>query len=179
MSISRETWTQMREDYIRGRGSLRTLAKRHGLNLGSVEKRARKDKWTALRSEYEAAQLAKLIPTPPPVLPPVPVAPDGAVSDEWMQARMQIYYQRNAELLDKTRTLLEMKLGDATNLGMEGLAKLTAALGGIVDAENKLLGLNSRRKEKRPYRQPVFLTPIPIDEPTPIADPIPTDEQSK
>lgn len=173
MSITHEVWLKCRADYVVGKGSLRILAVKHGLNLGSVEKHARKENWRALRSEFEAAQLAKLLPPAPRELPPLPVAPDGAVSDQWMQARMQIYYQRNAELLDKARSLLEMKLGDAASLGTDGLAKLTSALGGIVDAENKLLGLNNRRKEKRRPPPVLYMPPIPIEEPTPIAEPVP------
>ncbi len=167
MSINRESWATCREDYIRGRGSLAAVSKKHGLKKATVEKCAKREGWTHLRHEFEAAQLAKLIPPPPRELPPVPVAPDGAVSDQWMQARMQIYYQRNAALLDKARSLLEVKLGDATNLSTEGLAKLASALGGIVTAESLLLGLNNRRKEKRRPPPMLYLEPIPI-EPTPI-----------
>ena len=178
MSITRETWTKCRADYLTGKGSLATVAKKHGLKKASVEKCAKREGWTKLRGEFEAAQLAKLIPPPAPALPGLPIAPDGAVSDKWMQARMEVYYRRNTELLDKTRSLLEMKLGDATNLSTEGLAKLTSALGGIVDAENKLLGLNNRRKDKRRPPPFVFLEPTPIEKPTPIAEPVPTNEQS-
>ena len=149
MSIQRETWTQCREDYLRGRGSLAIVASRHGLKKASVEKCAKREGWTRLRCDFEAAQLAKLIPPPAASLPPVPVAPDGVVSDSWLAQRVEIYYQRNAELLDKARSLVAKKLADEKNdLGTDELAKLTNALGGIVDAENKLLGLNHRQKDK-------------------------------
>ena len=168
MSINRETWTQCRADYIIGKGSLAAVAGRHGLKRGSVEKRAKREGWTRLRSEFEAAQLGKLIPKPAPTLA-TPVAPDGSVSDQWLQSRMGIYYRRNTELLDKARKLLETKLDDEKNLATDGLAKLTSALGGIVDAENKLLGLNHRQKGK-PRRRPNFaftdVTSEPILTPT-------------
>ena len=164
MSITRETWTQCRVAYITGKGSLAALAARHGLHKGSVEKRARKEGWTLLRREYEAAQLAKLIPPPAPALPPAPVALDGTVSDKWLAARQEIYFRRNTELLDKARKLLEAKLDDATSLGADGLAKLTSALGGIVDAENKLLGMNNRRDKRRAHRT---WNPEPEPEPEP------------
>lgn len=153
-----ETWLRCKTDYITGKGSLREVAARHGIAKSSVEKRARQEQWTRLRREFEKNQLEKLLPPTPPSLPPVPVAPGGVVSDQWMQSRMEIYYRRNAELLDKSRKLLETKLDDEKNLGTDALAKLTSALGGIVDAENKLLGLNHRQrgKPRRRYFEPTF-----------------------
>ena len=68
------------------------------------------------------------------------------------------------------RSLLSKKLADEKNeLGTDGLAKLMSTLGGIVDAENKLLGLNHRQKVK-PRRQRVVM-PEPILEPTPTSLP--------
>jgi hypothetical protein len=170
MNITHETWLRCKTDYITGKGSLAVVAGRHGIAKGSVEKKALKEGWTGLRSEFEAAQLAKLIPPPPPMPPEAPVAPDGAVSDTWLQSRMDTYYRRNAELLDKIRTLLAAKLAEEKELGADGLAKLTSALGGIVDAENKLLGLRDRRGKKRARHVP----PLPRwDEPTLASEPTP------
>lgn len=149
MNINRETWTQCRADYITGKGSLAGVASRNGLRTGSVEKRARKEEWTRLRREFEAAQLAKLIPPPSPVLPSVPVTPDGAISEVWLRARQEIHYRKNAELLDKTRALLDAKLTASEKPSADELGKLTSALSGIVSAEIALLGLNRRRDKKR------------------------------
>ena len=149
MSITHETWTACRADYITGKGSLREVAARHGVAKSSVEKKALTEEWTRLRQEFEATQLAKLFPAAPPTLPPVPVAPDGVVSSEWLAQRQELYYRETAALVDKARSLLAKKLADEKNdLGTDELAKLTNALGGIVDAENKLLGLNHRQKDK-------------------------------
>lgn len=170
MSITHETWLRCKTAYITGTGSLRDVAARHGVAKGSVEKHARKENWTGLRCEFEAAQLAKLIPPPPPTLPEAPVAPDGAVSDKWLAARMDIYYRRNAELLDTARTLLAAKLAEENELSADHLGKLTSALAGIVDAENKLLGLRDRRGKKGSRYvppQPRWIAPIPVGEPTP------------
>jgi|ERR1035437_1484872 hypothetical protein len=154
MSITHEIWLRCKTDYVVGRGSLREVAARHGVGKSSLEKKALNEEWTRLRSEFESAQLAKLIPTAPPTLPPMPVAPDGIISDSWLAQRVEIYYQRNAELLDKARSLVAKKLADENNdLATDKLAKLTSALGGIVDAENKLLGLNHRQKDKRESNQ--------------------------
>ena len=149
MSITHEIWLRCKTDYLTGKGSLREVAGRHGVAKSSVEKKARNEGWTQLRDEFEAAQLAKLIPPPPPTLPPVPVAPDGVVSSEWLAQRQELYYRENAALVDKARSWLAKKLADEKNdLGTDELAKLTSALGGIVDAESKLLGLNHRQKDK-------------------------------
>jgi hypothetical protein len=174
MSITHETWLRCKTDYITGKGSLRDVAARHGVAKGSVEKKALKEGWTELRSEFEAAQLAKLIPPPPPTLPEAPVALDGAVSDKWLQSRMGIYYRRNAELLDNARTLLAAKLAEEKELSTDGLAKLTSALGGIVDAENKLLGLRDQRRGKS--RRTHYSMPLP--EPTLAAHNQSTDNSS-
>ena len=164
MSITHEIWLRCKTDYLTGKGSLAAVAGQHGLKRGSVEKRAKREGWTRLRSEFEAAQLAKLFPPASVVQPLAPVAPDGSVSDQWLQSRMEIYYRRNTELLDKARKLLETKLDDESNLATDGLAKLTSALGGIVDAENKLLGLNHRQKVK-PRRRPNFASTDATSEP--------------
>ena len=174
MSITHEIWLRCKTDYLTGKGSLREVATRHGVAKSSVEKKARNEEWTRLRREFEAAQLAKLLPPAPPTLPPAPVASDGVVSDRWLAQRQEIYYRENSALVDKARGLLVKKLADEKNdLGMDGLAKLTNALGGIVDAENKLLGLNHRQKGKprRPQISPVEPLPEPVpapQEPTPI-----------
>lgn len=160
MSITHETWLRCKTDYITGKGALAGVAARYGLKTGSVEKCAKREAWTKLRREFEAGQLAKLIPPPPPTLPPVPVAPDGSVSDQWMQTRMEIYYRRNAELLDKARKLLDAKLSDGGNLGADELARLTTALGGMVTAESQLLGLRDRRGKKKGRVHPIDIQPI-------------------
>jgi hypothetical protein len=166
MSITHEIWLRCKTDYLTGKGSLRVVAGRHGVAQSSIEKRARQEAWTRLRCEFEAAQLAKLLPPAPPTPPPVPIAPDGVVSSSWLAQRQEIYYRENAALVDKARGLLAKKLADEKNdLGTDGLAKLTSALGGIVDAENKLLGLNHRQKGK------------PRRSPPPMPEPIPTSEQ--
>ena len=160
MSITHEIWLRCKTDYLTGKGSLREVAARHGVAKSSVEKKARNEGWMRLRREFEAAQLAKLLPPVLPALPLAPVAPGGIVSDSWLAQRQEIYYRENAALVDKARGLLAKKLADEKgDLGTDGLAKLTSALGGIVDAENKLLGLNHRQKCKPRRPAPPMPTP--------------------
>lgn len=164
MSITRETWAQCRADYLTGKGSLAAVATRHGLRVGTVEKRARSERWTELRREFEAAQLAKLIPLAPVVPPLAPVALDGTISPQWLAQRQESFYRENSALVDRVRSLLSKKLTDEKgDLGTDGLAKLTTALGALVDAESKLLGLNRHRGKQRPYRPPQP-EPMPITE---------------
>ncbi|HEY5298630.1 MAG TPA: hypothetical protein VIK59_11985 [Verrucomicrobiae bacterium] len=166
MSITHEIWLRCKTDYLTGKGSLREVAARHGVAKSSVEKKARQEQWTRLRREFEKCQLEKLLPPMLPSPPLAPVASDGVVSDSWLAQRVEIYYQRNAELLDKARGLLSKKLADEKDLGTDGLAKLTSALGGIVDAENKLLGLNHRQKGKQRRPQQPSVEPLTPQEPT-------------
>jgi hypothetical protein len=170
MSITHEIWLRCKTDYITGKGSLREVAGRHGVAKSSIEKRARNEEWTRLRREFEAAQLAKLIPAAPPSLPPVPVAPDGVVSDSWLAQRVEIHYRQNAALLDKTRTLLDAKLTASEKPSADELGKMTTALSGIVSAEIALLGLNRKKGKSRRPPPPVLYDdppqPIPTNEPT-------------
>ena len=130
------------------RGSLASIAARHGLKRGSVEKCGKREGWARLRREFDAAQLAKLFPPPPPSVS-APVAPDGAVSESWLQARQEIHYRKNAELVDKTRALLDAKLAASEKPSADELGKLTSALSNLIAAEIALLGLNRRKDKKR------------------------------
>ncbi len=170
MSITHEIWLRCKTDYLTGTGSLRAVAARHGVAQSSIEKRARKEQWTRLRREFEKRQLEKLLPPAPPTLPPVPMAPDGAVSDEWLAKRVEIHYRKNTELLDKTRTLLDAKLTASEKPSADELGKMTTALSGIVSAEIALLGLTRRKtRSRRPY----YANPIPVE---PIPTPTNTNE---
>jgi hypothetical protein len=70
MYITHEIWLRCKTDYLTGKGSLCELAALHGIARSSVEKKARKEEWTRLRTEFEAAQIAKLMP---PALPSPPL----------------------------------------------------------------------------------------------------------
>jgi hypothetical protein len=148
MIINRETWLHCKTDYITGKGSLAAVARQHGLRRGSVERRAGVEGWTQLRHEFEAAQMAKLIP-PPVVVPPLPVASDGTVSSAWLTDRQGRYYRENAALVDKARGLLNAKLDKDLNLSADSLTRLLAALGSLVSAEALLLGLRHQQRGKR------------------------------
>lgn len=169
MTIKHETWIACRADYVTGNGSLAALATKHGLKRGSVEKRARKEDWTGLRAEFDQRALEKLLPPVPPSLPPAPMAPDGAISSEWLRQRQELYYRQNSALLDKVRKLLDLKLTEEKELSADNLARLTSALGSLIEAEGKLLGLRDHRRDKR--RRPSCDSPNPVADPTPASTP--------
>lgn len=54
-------WEAIRADYIRGLGSLRSLAAKHGLRLSAVESRSRREEWVQLRSERADDALDSLV----------------------------------------------------------------------------------------------------------------------
>ncbi|MBI4664449.1 MAG: hypothetical protein HY735_37125 [Verrucomicrobia bacterium] len=59
-----QKWENFRSDYITGLGSLRELARKHGLKLGTVEARCRREHWTMLRRQREENALKGLIGSP-------------------------------------------------------------------------------------------------------------------
>jgi hypothetical protein len=169
MSITHEIWAICRDEYICGKGSLAVVAARHELRKGSVEKRARKEDWTRLRSEFEAAQLAKLLPPVPamPLLPPVVL--DGGLSEDWLRSRLEIHYYKTTEQIDKARAQIDSKLSDGKNLEPDELAKLCSALSGIATTESQLLGLKDKRKGRRGSYRPVCRPIDTLDEETGFA----------
>jgi hypothetical protein len=56
-----DTWQRVRESYIRGQGSLRTLAERFGVSRCAVETRSSAEDWPALRKRREESLLSSLV----------------------------------------------------------------------------------------------------------------------
>ena len=63
------TWDALRMDYLNGHGTIRGLADKHGVNPGTAEQRAKRERWTAQRSEY-LAKKRELLASPAPMLLP-------------------------------------------------------------------------------------------------------------
>src|SRR5437588_11904148 len=102
MAIAPKTWTEIRDCYIRGEGSLRALADRFELNVGTVERRASKEGWADLRRRRESAALATLVPTiPQPPAPPE--LPRLEVTAEWLEERQAAHYVENVEFVNRSR----------------------------------------------------------------------------
>jgi hypothetical protein len=124
MSIARKTWIEVREAYVRGEGSLRNLADRFHLNAGTIERRASKEGWTAMRNQRENAALAQLVPVMPP--PPAPLeVPKIEITAEWLEQRQAAHYAENVEFVTKSRHELTRRLESPEQLETDELARLT------------------------------------------------------
>ncbi len=161
--ITPETWRKVRVSYIRGEGSLRAVADQHGLKAGTVERRAAIEEWSRLRGEFETGELVKLMPSPPAMPPLPPPIPDGAVSEEFLRARMEAYYRDNSRQLDAVRAHLAKALA-GENPDPEKLRSLTVTLHLLIEAEGKLLGLRNRGRppKKEPDPRPAFCHAVPL-----------------
>jgi hypothetical protein len=140
-------WEQIRDDYIRGAGSLRQLAERHGLPLSTVEARCRRERWVSLREKRQKAGLETLVGVP------TGNAVIGAVEDrDWWAEQDREHLQQNLELTRRLRQAVEKKIANATANELE---RLGGALEGVVNAERVLLELTPRTaKNKAPSLRP-------------------------
>ncbi len=53
-------WRKIKAEYIRGGISQRALAEKHGISQATVERRAKKEKWTTKRREAEQKSIEKV-----------------------------------------------------------------------------------------------------------------------
>ena len=53
-------WRKIKAEYIAGGISQRALAEKHGISLATVERRAKKEKWTAQRKAAEGKAIEKV-----------------------------------------------------------------------------------------------------------------------
>src|SRR5262245_44141914 len=126
MSIARKTWIEVRDAYVRGEGSLRTLADRFHLHAGTVERHASKEGWAGMRTQRENAALAELVPVMPP--PPAPLeVPKIEITAEWLELRQAAHYTENVEFVTKSRRELTRRLESPEQLEADELARLISA----------------------------------------------------
>ena len=74
--ISHATWDGLRLDYFAGNGTVRELATKHGINPGTAETRAKRERWTAQRNEF-LTKKRELLTSPAPAMLPVMNPPNG------------------------------------------------------------------------------------------------------
>ena len=129
-------WETVRADYVGGLGSLRELARQHGLKLSTVEARCRREHWTVLRREREENALKGLVGSPV-TLPTVEPVEDA----EWWTKQDRQHLVASLSVLAKLRTATEEKIAGASASELERLAGAVAA---IAQTERELLELNSR-----------------------------------
>jgi hypothetical protein len=151
-TTTRETWQKIRVDYINGRGSMRTLARKHNLNVDTVEQRGAKEGWKKLRDEFEANKLAAMLKPEPPPPAPVPAATptQEILSPQWMEEKQAAYYVKGMAVLETALTVIEGRLKTPEKLTNSDLAKLTGSIDRILEPTTRLLGIRDRRKDEPP-----------------------------
>lgn len=140
-------WELIRDDYIRGEGSLRRLAQRHGLPLATVESRSRREGWVSLRAKRREAALETLVGARSGN------AVVGAVEDgDWWAEQDREHLRQNLQLTRRLRQAVDKKIAEATAIELE---RLGGALEAVVSAERVLLELTPRTaKNKAPSLRP-------------------------
>src|SRR5882724_8151074 len=162
-------WEQIRDAYIRGEGSLRRLAQRHGLPLSTVEARCRPEEWVSLRQKRQETGLEKVVGTYTGGAVAAPVE-----DRRWWAERDHEHLQQNLELTRRLRQAVDKKIAEASATELE---KLGGALESVVKAERELLELTPRTaKNKAPSLRPNYdgrgFGPLhPLPEPIPCDQP--------
>ncbi|NPA64463.1 MAG: hypothetical protein GXO16_05770, partial [Epsilonproteobacteria bacterium] len=57
--LSKEQWRQLKADYVTGAYTLQLLARKYGVSVAAISKRARKEKWKKLQLQ-ETAELLEM-----------------------------------------------------------------------------------------------------------------------
>jgi len=83
--IPHKFWEAIREDYVKGEGTLEQLAKVHGLNIWTVQKKSQKGKWSELRRRRAEAALHQLIPPGPLELQPPSIPSTVEIDEKWLR----------------------------------------------------------------------------------------------
>jgi hypothetical protein len=142
-----QQWEMVRGAYVRGEGSLRQLAARHGLSLSTTEARCRRQDWVALRHQREENAMKGVVGETPVHGGPAPVE-----DATWWKDRDKEHLLQNLELTGRLRQAVEGKIPGASATELERLA---GALEAVVGAERTLLELTPRSpKQKGPSLRP-------------------------
>lgn len=152
--IPLEKWALCRSDYVTGKGSLCALALRHGINRGTVERRAGTESWSRLRQEYAKRELERLLPGPPPVPQMPPAVEGGAISERWLKDRQELHFRETARFVDLIRASLERRINSEESPSPDTIRSQAAALNHLAEIEARLLGLRNKNAAKRGEEAP-------------------------
>lgn len=148
-----EVWEALRSAYVSGKGSIATLATKHGVVVKTAAQRASKEHWTDLRRQKGEAALAALVPNaaPQPAQPTIP--PTSAEALEKKLHRLELQLARVDDLLDRENDARELE-------------RLTGAKARLADIWFRLAGVplpGSRRHvpEREGKRYLRYTGPLP------------------
>ena len=142
-----QKWEDVRRSYIEGEGSLRQLARRHGLSLSTVEARCRREDWVRLRQKRQDAALEKVVGTSSARVITAPVQ-----DADWWAEHDKEHLLENLELTRRLRQAVEQRITGASATELERLAGAASA---IASTERELLELTPRSpKSKAPSLRP-------------------------
>jgi hypothetical protein len=179
--ISHAAWDGLRLDYFAGNGRVRELATKHGINPGTAETRAKRERWTAQRNEFLAKKRELLTSPSPAVLPglnppngclPRAVAPPNGQNFEALNER---FHKLAVPILNRVEEGLAEMADPCTPAERLALANSVRAL---TQTAREILGIPLvapiKRKEKF-MRRPIMPMPIEIEDPpcSPCLTPIP------
>jgi len=163
--ISPATWDGLRLDYFAGNGRVRELATKHGINPGTAETRAKRERWTAQRNEF-LAKKRELLTSPSPAmlpvldppngrLPPVVAPPDG----QDFAALNDRFHKFAAPILDRVEEgLNELALPQTA---AERLASANS-IRALIQTAREILGIPlvaAIKRKERPVRRQIVAYP--------------------
>ena len=92
-----ETWLKCRRDYVEGKGFLPDMARKYGIPVGTVQTRAKREKWSTARAEFIAGKLKM----PDLELPPAPTTPPPDANNLTRKlARLELQIERIDGMLE-------------------------------------------------------------------------------
>ena len=134
--LPEQRWEQARDAYVRGEGSLRSLAERFNVSLATMEARCRREGWVKLRHQREQGALKQLVGEAPVSVAQGPIAPASFEDVEWWSVRDKEHLLQNLGACGKIRQAVETQIGSAKAGDLEKLANAVRAL---TETERELL----------------------------------------
>ena len=121
-------WKRIKAEYIAGGTSYRKLCEKYGVSRTTLQRKAKDEKWLALRSQAEAKTETKII---------------EAVSDDAAEKAVDIIDVAD-KLLDKIYELM-----DTVSLDTQSMKHLTSALKDLKDIKGYKSAIDLKEQEAR------------------------------